>query len=347
MAHPGTARRGGFSIAAGSALLVLSGLLVLRAAGLWLGDAIVWPTVVAAAGGLLIWRQPRTADLRWPRRPWAAHRPAEPWVPPQAPSALRHLPRPELSRTGLGTALVLAAGLAFLWANGATRPAGEVVLAGLVVLVALGLIFAPSWQRLAASFAAERAARIRAQERADLGAHLHDSVLQTLGLIQRSADQPEQVATLARRQERELRSWLAGDAPGSPGDLLGTALDAAAAEVEEATGSTIEVVVVGDCPLDEPAQAAVAAAREAMLNAGKFAGDAPIAVYAEVSPARIEIFVRDRGPGFDPAAIPPERRGVRESILGRVQRAGGRAVVRSAPGEGAEVEISIGRPGLA
>ena len=126
--------------------------------------------------------------------------------------------RPEVSRGGLGVALVLAGGLAFLWANGALRPAGETVLAALAVLVAVALIFAPSWRRLARSLAAERTERIRSQERADVGAHLHDSVLQTLALIQRSAEDPKQVAALARRQERELRGWLADGDTHGPGD---------------------------------------------------------------------------------------------------------------------------------
>ena len=238
---------------------------------------------------------------------------------------------------------MLAAGLAFLWANGAIRPAGEAVLAGLAVLVALALIFAPSWRRLARSLAAEKAERIRSQERADVGAHLHDSVLQTLALIQQSAKNPKQVATLARRQERELRNWLTDGNSIEAGDRLAAALEAAAAEVEEAAGGTVEVVAVGDCPLDEPGAAVVAAAREAMLNAAKFAGKAPVFVYAELSDERIQVFVRDRGAGFDPTTVPAARRGVRESIVGRMRRAGGRAVVRPSPGGGTEVEITVGR----
>ena len=256
---------------------------------------------------------------------------------------VRALGRPEVSRGGLGVALVLAGGFAFLWANGAMRPAGETVLAGLAVLIAVALIFAPSWRRLARSLAAERTERIRSQERADVGAHLHDSVLQTLALIQRSAEDPKQVAALARRQERELRGWLAGGDSREPGDRLAAALEAAAAEVEAAAGGSVEVVAVGDCPLDERGGAWLAAAREAMLNAAKFAGEAPVSVYAELSGERIQVFVRDRGAGFDPAAVPQARRGVRESIIGRMRRAGGRATVRSLPGGGTEVEITIDR----
>jgi signal transduction histidine kinase len=341
MANRRNRPRGAYRIAIGAGLLMCSGLLLVRASGPWPGDAIVWPATVALIGALLIWRAPAAAPAR--HRGWAAHE-----EPPSArqPSVLvRTLGRPEVSRGGLGVALVLAAGLAFLWANGAIRPAGETVLAGLAVLVALALIFAPSWRRLARSLAAEKAERIRSQERADVGAHLHDSVLQTLTLIQQSAEDPKQVATLARRQERELRNWLTdGDSPEA-GDRLAAALEAAAAEVEEVAGGTVEVVAVGDCPLDERAAAVAAAAREAMLNAAKFAGKAPVSVYAELSEARIQVFVRDRGDGFDPTAVPAMRRGVRESIIGRMRRVGGRAMVHSSPGGGTEVEITVSRGG--
>jgi signal transduction histidine kinase len=331
-------------IAIGAGLLAVSGLLFVRAAGPWPGDAIVWPAAVAALGALLLWRAAGAPPAR--RRGWAAHRPPETSlaVPSREPSArVRALGRPEVSRGGLGVTLVLAGGFAFLWANGALRPAGETVLAGLVVLIALALIFAPSWRRLVRSLAAERTERIRSQERADVGAHLHDSVLQTLALIQRSAEDPKRVAALARRQERELRGWLAEGDSREPGKRLAGALETAAAEVEATAGGTVEVVAVGDCSLDEPAGAVVGAAREAMLNAAKFAGQAPVSVYAELSDERIKVFVRDRGSGFNPAEAPPARRGVRESIIGRMHRAGGGATVRALPGGGTEVEIAIDR----
>jgi signal transduction histidine kinase len=358
MSHPANPSRGGLRIAIGTGLLVCSGLLFVRAAGPWPGDAIVWPAAVAVLGALLIWRAPNVAPRR--RRGWAAHRPPKDLSlplspisspPPSSPSRgepsarMRALGRLEVSRGGLGVALVLAGGFAFLWASGATRPAGEALLAGLAVLIAVALIFAPSWRRLARSLAAERTERIRSQERADVGAHLHDSVLQTLALIQRSAEDPKQVAALARRQERELRGWLAGGDSREPGERLASALEAAAAEVEGTAGGSVEVVAVGDCPLDERGEAVLAAAREAMLNAAKFAGEAPVSVYAELSGERIQVFVRDRGAGFDLASVPQERRGVRESIVGRMRRAGGRASVRSLPGRGTEVEIAIERGG--
>lgn len=338
---PGGGPRGGYRIAGGVGLLMGGWLLLIRTVGPWPGDGVVWPAAVAAVGAFLIWRAPAVAPRR--RRGWAAHTRASPALPRSLPA--RALRRPQVSRGGLGVALVLAGVLGFLWANGAIRPAGEAVLAGLAVLVAIALIFAPSWQRLARTLAAEKAERIRSQERADVGAHLHDSVLQTLTLIQQNAEDSKQVTSLARRQERELRSWLADGDPGEAGNRLAAALEAAAAEVEEVAGGSIEVVAVGDCPLDERAAAVVAAAREAMLNAAKFGGGEPVSVFAEIAQDGIRVFVRDRGPGFDPHAAPAARRGVRESIIGRMSRAGGRAMVRSSPAEGTEVEITVSREG--
>ena len=329
--------RGALRIALGTGLLLCAGLLLVRASGPWPGDAIVWPAAVAAVGGLLIWSSPHSRPRA--RRGWAAHRPHE-MLSRRPPSSVRTLGRPEVSRGGLGVVLVLGAGFAFLWANGGVRPAGEAALAGLAVLIALALIFAPAWRRLARSLAAERSERIRSQERADVGAHLHDSVLQTLALIQRNADDPRQVATLARQQERELRAWLTGRDPARRGESVAAALEAAAAEVEAGAGGSVEGVAVGERALDGRA-AAVVAAREAMLNAVKFAGESTVSVYAELSEERVQVFIRDRGNGFDPAAVLPERRGVRESIVGRMRRAGGSAVVRSAPGKATEVEITI------
>jgi len=341
MVHTANSPRGGLRIAIGAGLLFCSGLLLLRATGAWPGDAIVWPVAVAALGALLILRAPGgTSKLPGG---WAAHRPKELLPVREQAVRMRVLARPQVSRGGLGVALVLAAGFAFLWANGAVRPAGEAALAALAVLVAVALIFAPSWRRLASTLATEKAQRIRSDERADVGAHLHDSVLQTLALIQRCADDPKQVMTLARRQERELRAWLAGDDTDLAGTMVGAALQAAAADVEATAGATVEVVAVGDCALEERGAAAVAAAREAMLNAAKFAGAAAVSVYAELSEERIHVFVRDRGGGFDPEEVPLGRRGVRESILGRMRRAGGTASVRSVPGAGTEVEIAIDR----
>ena len=231
--------------------------------------------------------------------------------------------------------------------TGALAAATDVALAALVVAIAFGVIFAPWFVRLAKSLTAERAERIRSQERAEVAAHLHDSVLQTLALVQKRAGNPREVAALARRQERELRTWLSGaPAHGAGERWLAAELESAAQEVEEAHGVPIDVVAVGDAELDADGEALVAAAREAMLNAAKFAGaDAPVAVYAEATGGRLQVFVRDRGPGFDPSAVPADRRGVRESILGRMERHGGRAAIHASPGGGTEVELVLDRSG--
>jgi signal transduction histidine kinase len=246
-----------------------------------------------------------------------------------------------LSWLGFGIALAAGAGLILLWATGALDPAGEVALAVLVVAAALGLISAPIWWGLIRRVSVERSARIRSEERAELAAHLHDSVLQTLAVMQRRADDPAEVAKLARRQERELRSWLAGSGPARPGERLADALRGAAEDVEESHGTPIDLVVVGDARLDEPLDALVAATREALTNAAKFAGGGgPVRLYAEIEDGGARVFVDDRGPGFDPESLPEDRRGVRESIIGRMRRHGGRAEIRSEPG-GTEVELEI------
>jgi signal transduction histidine kinase len=255
----------------------------------------------------------------------------------------RDLPRvaARLSWAGFGFSLVLGAALIFLWATGELDAAGDVVLAALVVSIALGLISAPIWLGLIRRLADERSARIRSEERAEVGAHLHDSVLQTLALVQRRSEDPAEVAKLARRQERELRSWLAGS-EARPGERLADALRAAAEQVEESHGAVVEAVVVGDAPLDERLEALVAATQEALTNAAKFASDGgEVRLYAEIEDGAARVFVDDRGPGFDPDAIPADRRGVRESIIGRMQRHGGRAEIRSAPESGTEVELEI------
>jgi signal transduction histidine kinase len=194
---------------------------------------------------------------------------------------------------------------------------------------------------------AERRERIRAQERAEVAAHVHDSVLHTLTLIQRHADDPREVAKLARAQERELRAWLyrpEGDGRDDVPSTLAEAVRLAAAEVEDAHGVPVEVVCVGDCPLDERLGAQIQAAREAMVNAAKYGGDEPVQVYAEVEEQRVFVSVRDRGPGFDLDSVPDDRMGVRESIIGRMKRNGGEARLRPAPGGGTEVELEMERP---
>jgi signal transduction histidine kinase/phage shock protein PspC (stress-responsive transcriptional regulator) len=328
---------GSWRTAAGVALLTLSGLLVLRQLGLWFSDAVVWPVVLAAFGVALAWR------LSGPRTDDAMAGPGA--VDADAPAATDR--RRELQgayRGGFGVALIVGAALLFLYANGLLAGLGDLALTVLVVVAAIALILAPFWWRLVRSLTAERAARIRSQERTEVSAHLHDSVLQTLALVQRQAGDPRAVSALARRQERELRAWLQDrDTPG-PDESLAGALTAAAEEVEAAHGVSVDVVTVGDAPLDDHTRALAAAAREALVNAAKFAGDAgPVSLYAEADGERLQVFVRDRGPGFDPDAAPADRRGVRDSIVGRMARHGGRAAIRPAPGHGTEVELTVER----
>ena len=270
------------------------------------------------------------------------------------------------NRVVLGIAFVVG-GLVLVWRRGGFRAhdatgsiAGTTLAAAGAVLVlsnggvhahaltpgAIGgsllLVGGPWLWRLAHERDAERSARIRTEERADLAARVHDSVLQTLALIQRHADDPRRTAAYARRQERELRSWLAGEGPPRPSERLADALQAAAIDIEESHGTPVDAVVVGDAPLDERTEALVAATREALTNAAKFAADGgPVRLYAEIENGGAHVFVDDRGPGFDPDSIPKDRRGVRESIIGRMKRFGGRAEIRSEPGDGTEVELTI------
>ncbi len=314
--------RGSWVVGAGAGLMVLGLLFVFRGLDLWWSDALVWPLVLATAGAALVWRQfsggGETVEER-PRR-----------------SRLGPF------RGGFGIALLLAAAVLFLYVNGVLEAGGKVALAGLTAVVVLGLVLAPIWARLAARLSAERAERIRSQERAEVAAHLHDSVLQTLALIQKNPGDSRRVSTLARSQERELREWLAGEAAGGSESRLAVALDRVAAEVEELHQVPVEVVTVGDRPLDDRTGAVVAASREALTNAARHAGDGgTIRLYAEISPERIQVFIRDRGAGFDPEAVPEGRHGLRDSIVRRMERHGGRAEVRSEIGEGTEIELTM------
>ena len=271
-------------------------------------------------------------------------------------------------RAVIGTALV-ALGLAIVWRSGGSFRADAplsygglaVAAAGAVLLLqggspnapllapgaiagALLLIGGPWLWRLALERDAERAARIRSEERSEVAARVHDSVLQTLALIQRQADDPRRVAAIARRQERELRGWLYGERPlGDDEASLLAALSAAAADVEELHDVRVELASAGDCPIDERTRALVLAAREAMTNAAKFAGVEEIDVYLEAGEDAVSVFVRDRGAGFDRAAVPADRRGIAESIEGRLERVGGSATIVTAPGAGTEVEVRLPR----
>jgi signal transduction histidine kinase/phage shock protein PspC (stress-responsive transcriptional regulator) len=223
--------------------------------------------------------------------------------------------------------------------SGPSTTVGTLLLLG-VVVIGVGLVVGPFLWRLVQQVDAERREKLLSQQQADVAAHLHDSVLQTLALIQRKADDPRAVVALARAQERDLRAWLYED-PAAPTSSLRAALDEAAGQVEAVHGVPVEVVLVGDAPLDEDLGALVRASREAMLNAARHSGASSVDVYAEVDGRQVEVFVRDRGSGFDPDDVPADRLGLRGSLVGRMERHGGRATVRSTLGEGTEVHLSM------
>jgi signal transduction histidine kinase len=262
----------------------------------------------------------------------------------------------------VGVSLIVAGLATILVRGGSIRPGGTLPILGIVLLVVGAVIFlgrggvsfslvAPGsligalvlvvgpwiWQLVA-----ERTERIRLEERAEVAARIHDSVLQTLALVQRHASDPTRVSAVARRQERELRRWLYGGGFGSA-ETLSDALAEAATDVEELHGVRVELASAGDVPLDESVAQVVLAAREAMTNAAKFSGADEISVYEETTDVTVSVFVRDRGVGFERSAVPADRRGLSESIEARMQRAGGSAAVTAVPGEGVEVELTLPR----
>jgi signal transduction histidine kinase len=307
------------------AALAVGGVLLAHQLGVSAIHPGWWPILVVGAGMALVWRQADEASrARWFGS--SEHRGA------------RQL------RVGAGIVLLGTGLTGFLASNHELQAARDGLAAITVVVAGLALTLAPWWWGLVHDLAAERRARIRSQERSELAAHLHDSVLQTLALIQRRADSPSDVLRLARSQERELRSWLYArrDDMGVEGTLAG-AVEAAAADVEDRHGLPVEVVTVGDCPLDDRLESLVRAAREAMVNAVKFSGVEHVDVFVEVEGDDVTVFVRDTGAGFDPTTVPGDRRGIAESIVGRMGRHGGQATIRSAPGEGTEVELTMKR----
>jgi len=325
-------------LAAGS--VCLGGLLLVRNTGFWFDDAVVWPLLLAGVGLAMIWRQAGDDERQSLVR--VAHEAVGRLPRPgTAPIDLRSR-RAALARVVVGVVLVVAGVGTFLAASDTFSAVRQALLASTVIVAGLALISGPWWLRLGRDLARERRERIRSEERAEVAAHLHDSVLQTLALIQRNAGDPRTVVTMARRQERELRGWLweTGRQP-TGGDTLATDVTRVAEEVEASHGVSIDVVVVGDCPLDDRLRAMVAAAREAMVNAATWSGVDTVSVYSEVKETEAALFVRDWGAGFDPAAVAPDRHGVSESISGRMARNGGTAVVRSTLGEGTEVQLRL------
>ena len=326
--------RRGIALAVGLGSMLVALLVIVGAAGgRWVGT-VGWPLVISAVGLVLIWRNSPSAEQ----------------------ATMRHLVEPLLGLTRDGrrpgiavrlsvAAVLLIAGAAILATVHETIsvlwPLGGVAL----VIAGIAVMLGPWWLGIARDLVAERRARIRAEERADMAARVHDSVLQTLAMIQRRADQPQQVIQLARAQERELRAWLFdGRAPGSLDEMtLAAGVRQIQQEVEAQHGVSVEAVTVGDCELDDDLAALLAAAREATVNAAKWSGADVVSVFAEVEPDSVAVYVRDRGKGFDPAAVPEDRKGLAESIHARMARRGGSATVRSTPGQGTEVSLTMPR----
>ncbi len=317
LASPPTDHRRHLALGAGTAAI----LLAARAIGLWPGDDLMVPATAVAAGLAVVWalgagvRAGRIdADVRVLR-------------------AVQVVAGVALMGAGVYSLARRTGGLA---STGASASAIAIVIGGIAMLGA------PAAARLIRSLDEERGARIREEERAALAAHLHDSVLQSLVLIQRN-DDPRRMASLARRQERELRAWLYGSARQGEPTTLHAAIEALTLEIERDHDLRVEAVVVGDQPLDTASRALVAAIREALVNTARHAGVDHVDVFVEADDTELTGFVRDTGRGFDHAQVPVDRRGIRESIVGRAQRVGGAAAVQSTCDVGTEVEIRIPR----
>jgi len=315
-------------------------LLTLDALGLSGAANVAWPVVLGGAGLVFVWRdadEEEKASLRE--------------LVGQAPllgAPVRHRRGTTVARVVVGAVLV-AVGLGGLVA--ARHPSAATfvgVLGAGVVAVGFLVVFGPWWLRVARDLAFERRERVRTEERATMAATVHDSVLQTLALIQRAAADPREVTRLARAQERELRAWLfEGRPPGSFDEADITSVSQAVAVIERDVEAdhhvAVDAVVVGDCPLSDDLRALLGAGREATVNAAKWSGAPSVALFVEVEPARVSVFVRDRGRGFDPDRLEGEHRGIAESVRARMGRHGGSAVIRSQPGRGTEVALVMPR----
>ncbi|MGH3853048.1 MAG: PspC domain-containing protein [Pseudonocardiaceae bacterium] len=320
--------------------------LVVLAVGLALGGAalgtawggwVTGPLGVALVGAGVVWREADASQ----RTRWRS-----------GAGLFFGAGKVALLRVLAGIALVTSGIVVFLFNQGDLGQVRFALLAAAATLVGVAVLTVPWWLRLMRALGEERRARIRTEERAEIAAHLHDSVLQTLALIQQQSDSAREVRRLARGQERELRSWLYGPqgygltthaSPGVAAAAFAATLHAVAGEVEDTYAVSMQVVVVGDCVLEDPLPALVQASREAMVNAAKHAEIAEVSVYAEVEPGQVHVFVRDRGAGFDPAAVGADRHGLADSIRGRMQRHGGTVTLRTAPGEGTEVQLALAR----
>ena len=299
--------RGGMLLAIGALITVAGAIVLLQGTGTDVRAGLLLPALLVAIGAIVAWAQlDATQRARWAGvTGWGGF---------------------GLARLGLGLVVVVLGLLAFVTRGQSLAQVWDVALATVSILIGAALICLPFAVRLWGDFRREQEARVHEATRADIAAHLHDGVLQTLALIQRSADDPAAVIGLARKQERELRAWLYGSTD-DPSETLAAAVTAAAAEVEELHGVPIDVVVTGDRPLDDGGRTLVRALREALLNAVRH-GSPPVSAYVEIGPRAVEAFVRDHGAGFDVSAVPSDRLGVKESIMGRMTRHGGTAEVR-------------------
>ncbi len=298
--------------------LVVIGMIGLNLQLGGLPPAVMWPLAIAAFGLLLAWRR-------------------------LGPTAVRRSEgRYPLAQAIAGLVLAaLGAALLVFFIVGVNTSA---VLYAVIGILAIAVVAtAPWWWQVVQELDQERQARVRSDERAAVAAHLHDSVLQTLTLIQRNSDDPQTMLSLARRQERELRNWLDPDRVSRQGGSVRGRLDELASEVEELYHVPVEVVVSGDCLVDQPIDEALSAVREALVNAAKHSKADRVDVYAESRPDALEIYVRDRGAGFDREQIAADRRGIANSIEARMTRAGGQATIVSTLGEGTEVELVLPR----
>ena len=328
--HP--RRAGDRGAVAALGLLAIGLLWLVQASGMGLSAQIFWPIAFAGAGVALVWRTADNSDARW-RDEFSG----PVWLRPFVARG-RML---TIARTILGLGLMGAAVGMVIASQAGLAELPRVLAMTALALAGTALVVAPWIYRSRQALQQAREEKVRADARADMAAHLHDSVLQTLALIQKQSDDPRRVATLARKQERELRTYLYGDAIRE--ETLGAALSAAAADVDDEWGIPVEVVCVGDCPLTEDLAAMIRAAREAILNAAKHSGAPRVDVYAEVSDDLVETFVRDRGKGFDMADIGDDRMGVKGSIIRRMQRHGGTARIRSSADDGTEVRLEMSR----
>jgi signal transduction histidine kinase/phage shock protein PspC (stress-responsive transcriptional regulator) len=325
------ARTGDLGQLAALTLLGAGVIGLMQLTPLGVSPGVLIPLLMAGAGVALIWR---TADEQ-ERERMTALSPRAPWL-----AALTgNRGTAAVIRIVAGVTVIVVGVVAFLAGQGELDATIDGLLGVIVIIGGLALIAGPWLWRLWRELEGERRERIISQERADMAAHLHDSVLQTLALIQKKANDPRAVVTLARRQERDLRSWLYEDQDADATSFT-AALRKAGAEVEDAHGVPVEVVTVGDSELDDARRAILKAAREAAVNAAKHSGADTVDIYAELVGGDVDVFVRDRGAGFDLGSIPEDRLGVRRSIIERMERHGGSATIRSAVGEGTEVRLS-------